>query len=86
MLQIRNISKYFPGVTALDDVSAAFAPGEVHGIVGENGAGKSTLIKIICGIYTPDAGSVLLDGQPMQLHSYKDAWTTRSTWSARKFR
>jgi ribose transport system ATP-binding protein len=73
MLQVRNISKYFPGVTALDDVSAAFAPGEVHGIVGENGAGKSTLIKIICGIYTPDEGTILLDGQPMQLHSYKDA-------------
>ena len=73
MLQIRNVSKFFPGVTALDNVSLDFAPGEVHAIVGENGAGKSTLIKIICGIYTPDEGEVLLDGEHMHLRSYKDA-------------
>ena len=73
MLQIRHVSKSFPGVRALNDVSADFLPGEVHAIVGENGAGKSTLIKIICGIYTPDAGEVLLDGEPIVLHNYKDA-------------
>ena len=73
MLQIRHVSKSFPGVRALDDVSVDFAPGEVHAIVGENGAGKSTLIKIICGIYTPDDGEVLLDGERIVLHAYKDA-------------
>ena len=73
MLQIRNVSKFFPGVTALDNISLDFAPGEVHAIVGENGAGKSTLIKIICGIYTPDEGEVRLDGEHMHLRSYKDA-------------
>ncbi len=73
MLQIRHVTKSFPGVRALDDVSVEFAPGEVHAIVGENGAGKSTLIKIICGIYTPDDGEVLLDGEAIHLHAYKDA-------------
>ncbi|HAJ34774.1 MAG TPA: ABC transporter permease [Chloroflexi bacterium] len=73
MLQIRHITKSFPSVRALDDVSVDFAPGEVHAIVGENGAGKSTLNKIICGIYTPDAGEVRLDGATIHLHAYKDA-------------
>lgn len=73
MLQIRNVSKLFPGVVALDDVSLDFTPGAVHAIVGENGAGKSTLIKIICGIYTPDEGEVLLDGERLALHTYRDA-------------
>jgi len=73
MLQIRHITKSFPGVRALSDVSVDFTPGEVHAIVGENGAGKSTLIKIICGIYAPDAGEVVLDNEPITLHAYKDA-------------
>ena len=73
MLQIRHVTKSFPGVRALDDVSVDFTPGEVHAIVGENGAGKSTLIKIICGIYAPDDGEVLLDGARITLHAYKDA-------------
>ena len=73
MLQIRNVAKSFPGVRALKDVSVGFAPGEIHAIVGENGAGKSTLIKIICGIYAPDEGEVLLDGTALHLRAYKDA-------------
>jgi ribose transport system ATP-binding protein len=73
MLQIRHVTKAFPGVCALNDVSIDFLPGEVHAIVGENGAGKSTLIKIICGIYTPDDGEVRLDGETIHLHAYKDA-------------
>ena len=62
MLQIKHIEKSFPGVRALSDVSIDFRPGEVHAIVGENGAGKSTLIKIMCGIYQPDAGEMRIDG------------------------
>lgn len=63
MLEIKNVSKSFPGVKALDQVSLAFQPGEVHAIVGENGAGKSTLIKVICGIYSPDEGEVRLNNR-----------------------
>jgi ABC-type sugar transport system ATPase subunit len=54
ILEVRNISKGFPGVTALDDVSIPFQRAEVHALVGENGAGKSTLIKVIAGRYRPD--------------------------------
>ena len=73
MLQIKHIEKSFPGVRALSDVSIDFRPGEVHAIVGENGAGKSTLIKIMCGIYQPDAGEMRIDGVHTELHSYRDA-------------
>lgn len=65
ILQVKNISKVFPGVKALTDVSADFYPGEVHTLVGENGAGKSTLIKIISGVYTPTEGTVIFEGKEM---------------------
>ena len=66
ILQVKNISKTFPGVKALSDVTADFYPGEVHTLVGENGAGKSTLIKIISGVYTPDpGGKVVFEGKEM---------------------
>ncbi len=73
MLEIRHVGKSFPGVKALVDVSIAIEAGEVHALVGENGAGKSTLIKIICGIYSPDNGAVLLDGEPLMLRTYSAA-------------
>jgi ribose transport system ATP-binding protein len=73
MLHVETVSKQFPGVQALSDVSLSFEPGEIHAVVGENGAGKSTLIKVICGIYKPDGGSVALDGETLSLHSYSDA-------------
>lgn len=63
VIEMANISKAFPGVRALNDVSFACHPGQVHALVGENGAGKSTLIKILSGVYTPDAGSIVLNGQ-----------------------
>lgn len=69
ILQVKNISKVFPGVKALTDVSADFYPGEVHTLVGENGAGKSTLIKIISGVYTPTEGRVILDKKEMHFTS-----------------
>lgn len=62
LLYIEQVSKRFPGVQALDDVSFDVTPGEVHALVGENGAGKSTLMKILAGVYQPDAGQLLWDG------------------------
>ena len=73
MLEVRNITREFPGVKALDDVSMQFERGEIHALMGENGAGKSTLMKIITGIYRPDLGSVWIDGEKITLKSYKDS-------------
>ena len=72
-IQAVNISKEFPGVKALTDVSIDFYPGEVHALLGENGAGKSTLIKILSGVYTPTSGKVLLDGEEIVFTSPYDA-------------
>jgi ribose transport system ATP-binding protein len=73
MLELKGISKRFPGVKALDDVSVRFEPGEIHALVGENGAGKSTLIKIITGIYQPDGGEVAYEERPLRFRSYRDS-------------
>lgn len=72
-LQVKNISKEFPGVKALGDVSIDFYPGECHALVGENGAGKSTLIKIIASIYEPSTGEVYLNGEKCDFKNPKDA-------------
>ena len=63
VLALDQISKSFPGVRALDGVGFDVRAGEVHALLGENGAGKSTLIKIISGLYQPDAGTIRLDGE-----------------------
>lgn len=76
-LQAVHISKVFPGVKALTDVSVDFYPGEVHALLGENGAGKSTLIKILSGVYSPTEGEVLLDGKKIVFESPRDAIDNR---------
>ena len=63
ILEMQHITKTYPGVRALDDVSLAFRKGEIHAIVGENGAGKSTLIKVITGAITPDSGKIIYKGE-----------------------
>ena len=67
LMEMKGITKRFPGVKALDDVSLALDKGEVLGLLGENGAGKSTLIKILAGTYTMDAGQLLLEGKPVEI-------------------
>ena len=63
-LEFRGISKVFPGVRALSDVSFGIECGRVHGLLGENGAGKSTLLKILGGDYQPDGGQIVVEGKP----------------------
>ncbi len=76
-LELLGISKYFPGVQALDTVTFLLLPGEVHALVGENGAGKSTLMKILSGAYPRDAGRILLDGHEVQINTPQDALNLR---------
>jgi ABC-type sugar transport system ATPase subunit len=73
LLRVEKVTKSFPGVLALQDVSLEVYPGEVLGLVGENGAGKSTLMKILSGVYQPDSGEIILDGKPVTLHSPRQA-------------
>lgn len=63
VLEMKNISKSFPGVKALDGANLTILPGEIHGLVGENGAGKSTIIKVLAGVYTPELGTIKFDGE-----------------------
>ena len=67
LLEARGVSKFFPGVRALEDVDFTLRTGEVHALVGENGAGKSTLMKVLSGLYQPDEGEVLMRGEPITL-------------------
>jgi len=73
LLELRRICKRFGGVRAVVDADLELAAGEVRGLVGENGAGKSTLSKIIAGVHPPDAGEILVDGEPVHFKSPRDA-------------
>jgi ABC-type sugar transport system ATPase subunit len=73
LIEVRGVGKRFGGVQAVEDVSVAIEAGAVHGLVGENGAGKSTLAKIIGGVHEPDAGELLVDGEPVRMRSPRDA-------------
>src|SRR6267143_4437055 len=73
LLEMRGIGKRFPGVVALDNVSLEVGRGEVVALVGENGAGKSTLMKILGGVYQPDAGEIQVDGQSVKIQNVTDA-------------
>jgi simple sugar transport system ATP-binding protein len=72
-LEVRNITKQFPGVLANDHISFTLEKGEIHAFLGENGAGKSTLMNILYGLYAPDEGEILVNGQPVTIRNSADA-------------
>ncbi|UOF90954.1 sugar ABC transporter ATP-binding protein [Fodinisporobacter ferrooxydans] len=73
ILEVKNISKVFPGVKALDQVSLSLKKGEVLALLGENGAGKSTLMKVLAGVYIPDSGEMIYQGKPITWKNPMDA-------------
>src|SRR5262245_50551086 len=73
VLELRGITKQFPGVLANDRVDFELRRGEVHALRGEHGAGKSTLMSILYGLYHPDAGEILVHGQPVKMSSPREA-------------
>jgi len=72
-LEIEHLTKTFPGVKALSDMSLRVRPGEVHALLGENGAGKSTLLRTMSGVMKPNAGTIAVDGQVLTLRGPLDA-------------
>src|SRR6188474_184083 len=73
VLEAKGITKKFPGVLANDNINFDLRKGEIHALLGENGAGKSTLMNILYGLYHPDSGEVIVEGNQMQLNSSRDA-------------
>ena len=73
ILEVKNISKRFPGTQALAGVSLSVSPGSIHAVVGENGAGKSTLMNVIAGVYQPDEGAIIIDGAEARIDTPYDA-------------
>ena len=73
ILELRGITKIFPGVKALDRVQFDLGPGEIHALMGENGAGKSTFIKVIMGVHQAEEGEMFLNGKPVHFKNTRDA-------------
>ena len=71
ILELRNITKRFPGVVALNGVQFQLKQGEIHALMGENGAGKSTLIKVITGVHEPEEGDILINGRKVVFKKYQ---------------
>jgi len=72
-LEMKGITKVFPGVVANDDVSFAVERSSIHALVGENGAGKTTLMRVLYGMYKPEAGKIFLDGRQVDISSPHDS-------------
>ncbi len=73
IIETRNLSRIYPGVTALDQVNYRVYRNKVNVLIGENGAGKSTMMKMLAGVETPSSGEILLDGQPVSISSTHQA-------------
>lgn len=73
IVELKNVTKKFPGVVALRDMGMEIQPGEVHGLIGENGAGKSSLIKVLTGVYIPEEGEIFVEGEKQKFSSTQDA-------------
>ena len=73
VIEMRNITKIFPGIIANDDITLQLKKGEIHALLGENGAGKSTLMSVLFGLYQPEAGEILKNGQAVKIHNPNDA-------------
>ena len=73
LLEARNVSKYFGSVIALEDITFKVDAGEVACVLGDNGAGKSTLIKMLSGVYAPDKGELLIEGEPVNFSGPREA-------------
>ena len=73
ILELKGITKIFPGVKALDNVHFQLKKGEIHALMGENGAGKSTFIKVITGVHIPEEGEIYLKGEKVTFKNPKDA-------------
>ena len=73
IIELKGITKRFPGIVANDHISISFEEGEIHTLAGENGAGKSTLMNILYGLYQPDEGELLIRGEPVKFSNSKDS-------------
>ena len=72
-IEMRNITKVFPGIVANDNITLQLRKGEIHALLGENGAGKSTLMSVLFGLYQPEKGEILKDGKPVKINDPNDA-------------